>query len=124
MYDHPASPFVQVFLGTVNLFRGRTADDLHEAGNAATQGKTTAYVRPHDVEISRQSNGTPTLAAEVMSTSTAGPTARVYLQLRETKEFVEAELTRERHQELQLAAGEIVQVSLRKARIFTDDYSI
>jgi sulfate/thiosulfate transport system ATP-binding protein len=124
VYDHPASPFVQVFLGTVNLFRGRIAADAHEPAGISAPKKATTYVRPHDVEISRHTNGVPSLAAEVISTSTAGPTARVHLQLRETKEFVEAELTRERYQELQLTAGETVVVSWRKARIFNDDYSI
>jgi sulfate transport system ATP-binding protein len=130
VYDHPASPFVQMFLGTVNLFRGRTADDLQQVGGVVggdrtvMEGTATAYVRPHDVEISRQMNGTPGLAAEVISTSMAGPSARVYLKLRQTQELVEAELTRERHRELNLKAGEIVQISWRKARIFADDYSI
>jgi sulfate transport system ATP-binding protein len=118
----------------VNLFRGRTADDLQKAGaiegdgagiaNVGVNGKATAYVRPHDVEVSRHINGTPGLLAEVISTSATGPTARVYLKLSETKELVEAEMTRERHRELALATGETVHVSWRKARIFTDDYSI
>jgi sulfate/thiosulfate transport system ATP-binding protein len=130
VYDHPASPFVQMFLGTVNLFRGRIADDLRKADGSAGDdqaspgGKATAYVRPHDVEVSRLANGTPSFIAEVISTSMTGPTARVYLQLRETKELVEAEMTREQHRELDLAAGEIVHVSWRKAKVFTDDYSI
>jgi sulfate/thiosulfate transport system ATP-binding protein len=130
VYDHPASPFVQMFLGTVNLFRGRIAEDLQKVeeaagdGQASPAGKATAYVRPHDVEVSRSANGTPSLVAEVISISMAGPTARVYLQLRDTKELVEAEMTRERHRDLALAAGEIVLVSWRKAKLFTDDYSI
>jgi sulfate transport system ATP-binding protein len=120
VYDHPASPFVQMFLGTVNLFHGRGGEDLQQP----TGAKATAYVRPHDLEISRQTNGVPTLAAEVLSTSTTGPTARVYLQIRETKELVEAEMTRQRHRELALSAGETVYVSWSKARIFANDYSI
>jgi sulfate/thiosulfate transport system ATP-binding protein len=129
VYDHPASRFVQMFLGTVNLFRGRGAEDLHQVGSVAGSNpipaaKSTAYVRPHDLEISRQTNGVPTLAAEVLSTTTTGPTARVYLRIRETKELVEAEMTRQRHRELALSAGETVYVSWRQARIFSDDYSI
>ena len=130
VYDHPAGPFVQMFLGTVNLFRGRTAEDLRRVGGVVDGGKTngngkaTAYVRPHDVEVSRRTDATPGLVAEVLSTSVAGPTARIYLQISQTKELVEAEMTRERHRELALTVGEIVHVSWRKARIFTDDYSI
>jgi sulfate transport system ATP-binding protein len=134
VYDHPAGPFVQTFLGTVNLFRGRTAEDLKKiggvvGGNAgyerpATNWKAIAYVRPHDVQISRHVNGTAGLAAEVISMSLAGPTARVYLKLTESREMIEAELTRDRHRELALTAGEIVRVSWRQARIFSDDYSI
>jgi sulfate/thiosulfate transport system ATP-binding protein len=127
VYDHPASAFVQTFLGTVNLFRGRTAEDLQAGGNVvgpSNLGRAVAYVRPHDVEISRHTNGHPRIEAEVLSTSTGGPTARIYLQILETKELVEAELTRQRHKELCLTPGEKVYLSWRTARIFTDDYSI
>jgi sulfate transport system ATP-binding protein len=125
VYDHPASAFVQTFLGTVNLFRGRTALDLLQAEGAPVgNGNHTAYVRPHDVEICRQPNGTPTVLAEVVSTLTGGSVARVYLRIVKTQELLEAELTRQRHRELALSPGETVYVSLRKAKIFVDDYSI
>jgi sulfate/thiosulfate transport system ATP-binding protein len=127
VYDHPASSFVQTFLGTVNLFRGRTAQDLLHAEGAGAHtgnGTPTAYVRPHDVEICRQPNGTPVVQAEVVSSATGGPTARVYLRIVKTQELIEAELTRQRHRELGLTVGETVYVSLRRAKIFADDYSI
>jgi sulfate transport system ATP-binding protein len=134
VYDHPASPFVQTFLGTVNLFRGRSAEDLQKVGGIegqinggdrpAINGKSIAYVRPHDLQISRRVKGAAGLVAEVISTSTAGPTARVFLKINESRELIEAELTRERHRELALSAGEMVLVSWKRARIFADDYSI
>jgi len=133
VYDHPASPFVQTFLGTVNLFHGRIAEDLQRAAHLQNNspitavegnGHPTAYVRPHDVEISRIPNGAPTLVAEVRSTATTGPVVRVYLQIAESSELIEAELTRERHRELGLVPGETVHVSWRKAKVFAEDYAI
>lgn len=61
VYDHPASPFVYSFLGSVNLFHGRVEGDvvhvgphqLAHTGAAVDDGsKVVAFVRPHELTIS------------------------------------------------------------------------
>ncbi|NLZ10043.1 MAG: sulfate ABC transporter ATP-binding protein, partial [Alcaligenaceae bacterium] len=66
VWDHPASPFVYGFLGNVNLFHGQAhrgtmeldgiripAPELSQAEHASA----VAYVRPHDLEVSRDTQG-------------------------------------------------------------------
>ena len=58
VYHQPANPFVMTFLGQVNLFHGRwdESQDISAkpiAGNAPV----VAYVRPHQLDITRQSLG-------------------------------------------------------------------
>lgn len=61
VYDHPATPFVYGFLGSVNLFHGRVEGDivhvgphqLPHAGSSADDGsQVVAFVRPHELTIS------------------------------------------------------------------------
>lgn len=61
VYDHPATPFVYGFLGSVNLFHGRVDGDvvhvgphqLTHSGSSAIDGSSVvAFVRPHELSIS------------------------------------------------------------------------
>ena len=61
VYDHPATPFVYSFLGSVNLFHGRVDGDvvhvgphqLTHSGSTAIDGSSVvAFVRPHELSIS------------------------------------------------------------------------
>jgi sulfate transport system ATP-binding protein len=133
VYDHPANPFVYNFLGSVNLFHGRVHDGRLsigqvEVGDSARppggDGPAIAYVRPHDLEITRTPQDGSALAARVGHINSAGPVVRVQLDLLGTGQAVEAELTRERYRGLALASGQEVYVALRNARVFAQDYSI
>jgi len=62
VYSAPASPFVYSFLGNVNLFHGRVDGGVADIGGlrleaadhaAAKDAAAVAYVRPHDIELSR-----------------------------------------------------------------------
>src|SRR4029450_11856975 len=63
VYDPPATPFVYQFLGNVNLFEGRVSHGIADVSGrrlaapehgAARDPLATAYVRPHDIDISVQ----------------------------------------------------------------------
>jgi sulfate transport system ATP-binding protein len=133
VYDHPASPFVFNFLGRVNLFRGRVHEGQAHIGGASFDAPEHAdahdamgigYVRSHDLEIERTSNGPDSLPAEVRHVQKLGPMVRVGLTLAGTGEALEAELTREQYRVLEVQSGERVFLRMRNVRVFTEDYQI
>jgi sulfate/thiosulfate transport system ATP-binding protein len=99
VYDHPADEFVMHFMGQVNVIGG-------------------AYVRPHDVEIRVEANGT-TSAAVVKRVLRLGAQVRVELDV-EGGETVAAELSRDEAERLPLEPGEPVFVRPRKERRFAE----
>jgi sulfate transport system ATP-binding protein len=132
IYDHPASPFVYDFLGNVNLFSGRVRDgsvvigeskfDVPEAVAKLNAG-AVAFVRPHDIRISRKANGN-TFSAAIVRCNAAGPVANLELERANGEGPFAAQLSKEEFQELQPKAGEKVFVELKNVRIFPEDYSI
>lgn len=125
VYDNPANPFVFNFLGNVNIFHCRGGEGRHPLGGheAKAFSSAAAYVRPHDIDITRNS-AADAIAARVVHIAPVGPIARVQLVRQDTQEMVEAEITRQHYNELMLHAGESVFIQLRNARFFADDYSI
>lgn len=133
VYEHPANPFVYNFLGNVNLFHGRVQHgrlnvngvDLGQPDHGVDhEGPAVAYVRPHELDISRDSNGGTAIRARIRHISLGGPIVRVQLEREDGHDALEAELTRQRYQQLALKIGEDVFVALTNARIFVADYSI
>ncbi|MFC5590193.1 sulfate/molybdate ABC transporter ATP-binding protein [Sporosarcina soli] len=134
VYDHPNSPFVYDFLGNVNLFHGRlengkllnvdvnlAAADLENAGNKLAVG----YVRPHDVTIERQGTDAEAVQATIVHIHVVGRSVQIELKRNDNDQFLEAELSKERHRELQLQVGEVVFVKPNQLRVFIpEDYSI
>jgi sulfate transport system ATP-binding protein len=132
IYDHPASPFVYDFLGNVNLFSGRVKDgavvigETHfSLGEKTGENDTAAvaFVRPHDIRVTRESGG-PALAALVVRSNAAGPVANLELKRLDSGEIFNVQLSKEQFQELSPKPGEPVFVELKNVKIFSDDYSI
>jgi sulfate transport system ATP-binding protein len=132
IYDKPASPFVYDFLGNVNLFHGRMKDGAVVIGGTefATQdaageqdSETVAFVRPHDIRVTRQASG-PALAATVIRSNAAGPVANLELKRADSGEIFTVQLSKELFVELAPKSGEEVFVELKNVKIFSDDYSI
>ncbi|HEX9047067.1 MAG TPA: sulfate ABC transporter ATP-binding protein [Verrucomicrobiae bacterium] len=132
IYDHPASPFVYDFLGNVNLFSGRVKDGAVMIGEAAfstpetageTDTDTIAFVRPHDVRLSREP-GPQAFAARIVHCNAAGPMANLELERLEGGNHFNAQLSKEEFLQLQPKAGEQVFVELKNVKVFTEDYSI
>jgi sulfate transport system ATP-binding protein len=97
LYDEPANEFVMSFVGPVNKL-----DD--------------AWVRPHDVELRHEPNGT-TREAQVERIVRLGFEIRVDL-VRDDGERLHAQLTRDEADELELSTGDVVFVRTRKERTF------
>ncbi len=132
IYDRPASPFVYDFLGNVNLFSGRVKDGAMVIGGTefATPDATgekdsdaVAFVRPHDIRVTRQPLG-PALPALVVRSNAAGPVANLQLKRQDSGEIFTVQLSKELFQELSPKPGEQVFVELKNVKIFSDDYSI
>ena len=131
VYEHPANPFVMNFLGSVNVFHGRVHNGEAHLGPPVSPGSsepnkaaTISYVRPHELEIARQPGGDSAVEATVRHIHAVGPTVRLELERRDNGSPLDAEMTRERFQELGLKTGEQVHATPRKLQTFTEDYSI
>ncbi len=126
VYDHPASPFVYGFLGSVNLFHGRVhGDTLHvdehqlslDAHSLDTDTAAVAYARPHEVEVLRPAAGVSGIPAVVRRILAFGAVVRLELE-REGGAHIEAEITRAQLRELALAEGDQVLVQASGMRVF------
>jgi sulfate transport system ATP-binding protein len=133
VYEHPANPFVYNFLGSVNLFHGRVHNGRAELGPLSVDvpqfadshdAPAIGYVRPHNLDIQRTPQGDSAIAARVSHVRPVGAAVRLVLQRQDTRETVEAELTREQFQALALAPGEQVYVTPTRLQVFLDDYAI
>ncbi len=122
VYEQPANPFVMNFLGSVNVFHGRLQSDMPPAASAAPPS-STSYVRPHELDITRQPGSEAGVKVAVRYIHAVGPTVRLELD-QGSGVRLDAELTRERFQELGLKTGETVYATPRKLQTFTNDYSI
>ena len=145
VWDHPASPFVYGFLGDVNLFHGRAHEGEIYIGGGGADGirldspehrdaqdaKAFAYVRPHDVDVSRYvADGGPGglqgpqgIIAKLSHAIVVGPIARLELTRVDAtpdgdNDIVEAQISSQQFRELGLRDGETVRVTPRKARVF------
>jgi sulfate transport system ATP-binding protein len=129
VFDHPRNAFVMDFLGNVNVFHGRVKDGRALVGSVAldypdyphAQERPAAlYMRPHELDVTRERNGAPALAALVQRVHAAGPIARIALRSPETASDIQVDLSAARFAELQLHAGESVFVSPKRVRVFME----
>ena len=97
LYEHPASKFVMEFIGPVN----RLGD---------------TYVRPHDIEIQLNANGS-TSEAEIEHLVYLGFEVRVELALKDGRRLW-AQVTREDARQLNLAPGKPVHVRMVYSKVF------
>ncbi len=130
VYDHPATPFVYQFLGSVNVFRGylqrgrmRIGEvELEVPGHAEDQQleplPAIAYVRPHDIEIESSSKKTG-MKVRVEQVFVIGPTVRLELSRLDQDELIQAEISRERYQQLTLVEGNYLYIRPRYIKVFT-----
>jgi sulfate transport system ATP-binding protein len=134
VYDRPASPFVASFVGGANVLRGHVQNGRVTVGAMAVSTRAEhdhpdgaavdAYVRPHDVTLTKVDGDGPTVAAaRVERMVRLGAKVKISLKLSDgggmTVEMAKVELDA-----LSIAEGDLVMTSLRDAKIFVADYSI
>jgi sulfate transport system ATP-binding protein len=125
VYDSPANPFVYNFLGTVNLFHGRMSEmgSLVPEHSNSHDAPVTGYVRPHDLIVERQSNGSAAIPARISDLSAVGPIVRLELQRQDGGGTLRAEVSRARYKELGFEKGDEVHVSPQRIKVFDNDAS-
>ncbi len=126
IYENPVNPFVYQFIGHVNLFHGRLntgqvrigeLDITLDPHTEVQMAPVVAYVRPHELEISRTSEDVA-IAVTVSSIHLLGPMVHLELLPKDSSEVLEAELTKEHYRQLNLQKGDKVFVKPRKMRLF------
>jgi sulfate transport system ATP-binding protein len=126
VYEHPATPFVYQFLGSVNLFHGRVeGDKIHfgeftmevSHGSPGEALPAVGYARPHRLEIERQRVGQPQFCATVAYIHAAGSVVKVELTT-PTGTAVHVEMSQERYQSLGLHRGAPVFVTIKELKVF------
>jgi sulfate transport system ATP-binding protein len=129
VYERPASPFVFNFLGSVNLFHGRVKDGHASIGplevdtpeHAGKDSNVVGFVRPHEIEISRDSSLDGAILAKIDHISGVGSAVRIELQGQATSDLITAEIPRSRYHELDLKVGDLVYYTPKNIRIFAED---
>jgi sulfate transport system ATP-binding protein len=117
----------------VNLFSGRVKDGAMvisgtEFATPDAEGEqeseAVAFVRPHDVHITREPGGLKTFPARIVHCNAAGPVASLELERVQGGGQFSAVMSKEEFQLLQPRPGEQVFVELKNVKVFSDDYSI
>ena len=133
VYDHPASPFVYSFLGSVNLFHGRVdgqalrvgehALDL-EAHDLADDASAVGYVRPHEMQLllddGQVQGGLP---ARVLRITSSGALASVELSREDGVDYanndrLEVTVFRDYLRQLGVKEGDRVRLKPQRVRVF------
>jgi sulfate/thiosulfate transport system ATP-binding protein len=124
IYENPANPFVFKFLGSYNLFRARKSfvDETATAIPANTNAVT--FVRPHDVEISRENFDGSGIAATIKHIAIAGSLVNVELTRVDNDESVDAALPQHDYKDLGLKPSDRVFFRLRNATSFEEDIAL
>lgn len=119
IYDHPATAFVMSFIGPVNVL---PSNSRIFQGNGFDSAHPEIFLRPQDVVVEREQNGT-TVPARVSRLIHLGWEIQAELTL-DDGQVVTAHLTRDRFDELHLEPQQRVYVKPKDAKSFPLYYSI
>ncbi|MFM8812472.1 MAG: sulfate/molybdate ABC transporter ATP-binding protein [Methylophilaceae bacterium] len=133
VYQHPANAFVYQFLGNVNHYqvqvsqgKAQIGHQLFSAEKGAQDGLATAFIRPHDIEISKPTRGNvrgkqdAAFKATVSHVLPVGPLVRVELKVSDNDRILEAELSQEKYQALAIKQDDEVLITPKRVRIFAE----
>ncbi|MCB1147897.1 MAG: TOBE-like domain-containing protein [Leptospiraceae bacterium] len=120
VYRNPASPFVFHFLGTVNLFHARPQAEGTQENNRAS----TAYVRPHEIEIDIQPLEPNNPVAEIVFLQATGPVARLEIKDLLSAQVIDVEMNTDRIRELGIKKGSNVYYRVKNMKFFEEDFVI
>jgi sulfate transport system ATP-binding protein len=117
VYHHPTSEFVMDFLGNVNLFHGRTEEGA-DAGKPAR-----LLVRPYDVELHRDRNGSGSVEARVRRILSAGAQVKLELET-ESGNLVQVDMPHQRYREMGIRLDQQLYCTPRDAKLFVEEGAV
>ncbi|WP_409300090.1 sulfate/molybdate ABC transporter ATP-binding protein [Peribacillus sp. SCS-155] len=136
VYEHPQTPFVYDFIGSVNVFHGRLQDGKLQNGSFQLEAfhskqennkEAVGYVRPHELYIFKAYEQ-DSLSTTINHIHLTGPIVQLELRRKDTDELLEAEITKETYEALRLEPGAVVYVKPKKLKVFIpnnpNDYTI
>jgi sulfate transport system ATP-binding protein len=123
------------FLGNVNKLPVRVEGGRALLGETSTvelpaklfngsDGRTDAYIRPHELDLSRTADGGNCLLGKIVHINPAGSVVKVRLLAEDFGLMINVDITPERYKSLALKPGEAVYVTPKSAKIFESDYTI
>jgi sulfate transport system ATP-binding protein len=115
VYDNPASSFVYNFLGHVNLFHGRIDNGTTYIHQTATDH--LVFVRPHSLEITRETHEPNHFRATIRHINAAGPLVKVEA-VTGWGAPVSVEMPQQRFRDLALTKGEEIFVIPKDLTVF------
>ena len=92
--------------------------------NSNENGRTDAYIRPHELDISRTADGGNCMLGRIVHINPAGSVVKVRLLAEDFGLMINVDITPERYKALGLKPNETVYVTPKSATIFESDYTI
>ena len=136
VFERPANEFVMDFLGNVNKLPVRFEGGRALLGETSTvelpaklfgpneNGRSDAYIRPHELDISRTAEGGNCLLGKVVHINPAGSVVKVRLLAEDFGLMINVDITPDRYRALALKPNETVFVTPKTAKIFEAEYTI
>jgi sulfate transport system ATP-binding protein len=124
------------FLGNVNKLPVRVEGGKALLGESGTvevpaklfgtgeNGRIDAYIRPHELDISRTADGGNCLLAKVLHINPAGSVVKVRLMAEDFGLVITVDITPDRYKSLALKSGDTVYVTPKAGKFFEPDYTI
>jgi len=130
VFEHPATAFVMDFLGNVNKLPVRVEGGKALLGDTGTievpaklfgtaeNGRLNAYIRPHELDISRTAEGGNCMRAKVLHVNPAGSIVKVRLLAEDFGLMITVDVAPERYRTLAVKPDEQVYVTPKAATVF------
>jgi sulfate transport system ATP-binding protein len=127
LWAQPATPFVYGFLGDVNQLVGHATNGVWYSNGItlpapdlphAQHEEAIAYVRPHEIELTRTHTNTAGIPVRLNHVYVAGASAYLELECRESANTLEAQLSEHMYRQLNVKEGEHLFARPLHARIF------
>jgi len=130
VWSNPKTPFVYSFLGSVNLFHGRSEagevrvgdSTLRHSGSSIPQGTDViAFARPHELDIDTDLTQPDGIRARITRILAFGLTAKIELEKSDSQQgfrHYDVEITLDRLIALQLRTGSEVRLTPSHLKIF------